>query len=80
MPWPRVDVLAKRFGREIAKLELPLGIFTYSDVMAVRICRFCDAIGLRVPEEVAVLGNGNDPYKCDFAATPLSSVDPSFFV
>ena len=78
-PWARFEVLARRFGREIAKFELPLGIFTYNDVMAVRICRFCDAIGLRVPEEVAVLGNGNDPYKCEYAPTPLSSVDPNHF-
>ncbi len=78
--WARFEVLARRFGREIAKLELPLGIFTYNDVMAVRICRFCDALGLRVPEEVAVLGNGNAPYKCEYAPTPLSSVDPNFFL
>ena len=79
IPWERPKALAARFRKEISKLQLPLGIFTYHDAMAVRICQFCQAIGLRVPEQVAVLGRGNDPYQCDFAATPLSSVDPNYF-
>jgi LacI family transcriptional regulator len=78
--WTRTDALAARFRGEISRLQLPLGIFTYHDAMAVRICGFCDAVGLRVPEQVAVLGRGNDLYQCDFAATPLSSVDPNYFV
>jgi LacI family transcriptional regulator len=80
VPWERAKTLAERFRKEISGLQLPLGIFTYHDAMAVRICGFCDAVGLRVPEQVAVLGRGNDPYQCDFAATPLSSVDPNYFV
>ena len=79
IPWARLDILAKRLARQIARLELPLGIFTYHDVMAIRICQLCDVAGLKVPEEVAVLGNGNDPYKCEFAPMPLSSVDVDLF-
>ena len=79
IPWKREGALAKRFREAISKLHLPLGIFTFHDVMAVRICGYCQAIGLRVPEQVAVLGCNNDPYRCDFAATPLSSVDPDYF-
>ncbi len=79
VPWARLDILAKRLARQIAKLKLPLGIFTYHDTMAIRICQLCDVAGLRVPEEVAVLGNYNDPYKCEFAPMPLSSVDVDLF-
>ena len=78
--WHNIEALAKRFAREISRLELPLGIFTYNDTMAIRICEFCDAIGLRVPEQVAVLGRGNETFRCDFAPTPLSSVDLNGFV
>ena len=77
--WTRLGTLAKRFAKAISRLELPVGIFTYHDRMALRICQFCEAIGLQVPEQVAVLGYGNDPFKCDFARIPLSSVDPNFF-
>jgi len=78
LSWDRFDALARRFKREISRLELPLGIFTYHDIMATRICHYCRAIGLSVPEQVAVLGLGNETHRCDFAATPLSSVDPNY--
>lgn len=77
--WDRTRVLAKRFAKAISRLPLPLGVFTYNDVMAIRICHFCEALGLRVPEQVAVLGYGNDLQQCDFAPIPLSSVDPNHF-
>ena len=79
LPWTRFGTLAKRFAKEISRLQLPLGIFAYHDLMALRICQYCDAIGLRVPDQVAVLGIGNDPSKCDYAPTPLSSVDPDSY-
>lgn len=78
IPWDRTQALAAVFRKEISGLPLPLGIFTFHDGMAVRICEYCQAVGLSVPEQVAVLGWGNDGYQCDFAATPLSSVDPNF--
>ena len=43
--------------------------------MASRICHFAAAAGLRVPEQVAVLGMGNNPLICGCATVPLSSVD-----
>ena len=79
LKWSQFDALVARFRDEISRLELPLGIFTYHDVMAVRICDFCEAIGLRVPEQVAVLGSGNNQLKCDCSSVPLSSVDPDAF-
>ncbi len=75
VPWSHVERMAKRFGREIAKLEKPLGVFTYNDIMAARICLYCEILGLRVPEQVAVLGRNNNVHQCNFAPTPLSSVD-----
>ncbi len=79
LKWSQFDALVARFRDEISRIELPLGIFTYHDVMGVRICHFCEAIGLRVPEQVAVLGAGNNQLKCDCSSVPLSSVDPDSF-
>jgi len=78
--WNNIEALAKRLARAISRLELPLGVFTYNDTMAIRICQFCEAIGLRVPEQVAVLGRGNETFRGEFAPTPLSSVDLNRFV
>ena len=77
IPWTQFNKLAERFRKEVSKLKLPLGIFTYNDQMAGRICHFCEAIGLSVPEQVAVLGMGNDPTRCECSSVPLSSVDPN---
>ena len=78
-PWHQSDTLTKRFRKAISGLELPLGIFTYHDVMGVRICHYCQALGLSVPEQVAVLGSGNRVLNCDCASVPLSSLDPDVF-
>ena len=61
--WNNIEALAKRFAKEVSRLELPLGVFTYNDTMALRICQFCETIGLRVPEQVAVLGRGNETFR-----------------
>jgi LacI family transcriptional regulator len=39
----------------------------------------CRRVGRRVPEEVAVIGVGNDDLLCEAAVPPLSSIDPGFF-
>jgi LacI family transcriptional regulator len=62
----------------IRNLPRPLGIFAPADDIAVDILLACDHAGLRVPEEVAVLGCGNERMICPYAPMPLSSVDTDF--
>ena len=59
-------------------LPKPLGIAVHADFVALRVMRACDDAGLSVPEEVAILGCHNDPFICDFAPVPLSSIDDDF--
>ena len=75
VPWTRIGVFAGRLKKELASIKPPVGIFTHHDIMASRICHFAAAAGLRVPEQVAVLGMGNNPLICGCAPVPLSSVD-----
>lgn len=77
--WTRVSVFAERLKKQLANIELPVGIFAYHDLMASRLCYFCDAAGLRIPEQVAVLGQNNQRIHCDCAMVPLSSVDPNHY-
>jgi LacI family transcriptional regulator len=67
--------LMRRLGRELQNLPKPLGIFCPSDDSATRVLHACEDVGLRVPEEVAVLGCHNDELLCNSALVPLSSVD-----
>ena len=48
---------------------------THADNVAVRVMGACDDGNLKVPEEIAILGCHNDPFICDFAPVPLSSMD-----
>jgi LacI family transcriptional regulator len=61
---------------ELRRLPKPLGVFAPTDDLAVLVLRVCLEAGLRVPEEVAVLGCDNGPLICDYAPVRISSVDP----
>lgn len=52
----------------------PLGLLTFSDTIACRICTFVLDAGLRVPEDVAILSIGDNSFMCETAPVPISSV------
>jgi LacI family transcriptional regulator len=73
------DHRGERGGYEAAKRLLagktrPDGIFCFNDPSALGAMRAILEAGLRVPEEIAVVGCGNLSYS-DFLRVPLSSVD-----
>ena len=61
--------------RQLQRLPKPLGIVSQSDHRAYFLLCVCEKAGIRVPEEVAVVGVDNDRYTCEFAPVPLSSID-----
>lgn len=69
---------AEQFGKWLAALPKPVGIFTFNDILAAQICDFCRRDGLAVPDRVAVLGYGNDAIFCEMSPVRLSSVDPAY--
>ncbi len=52
----------------------PLGIFTATDYLGRRVLEVCKEMHLMVPDEVGVLGVGNDRPICELAYPLLSSV------
>jgi LacI family transcriptional regulator len=60
--------------RWLQKLSKPVGIFTPNDLWGVQVLMACRRAGLRVPEEVAVLGVDNDTLYCEMTRPGLSSV------
>ena len=59
----------------IAAMPKPAAVFAYTDDEAWPAAQACRRIGIRVPEEVALLGVTNDQMVCSLATPPLSSVD-----
>jgi LacI family transcriptional regulator len=59
----------------LKSLPRPIGIFTPGDLHAVRLLNVCRELDIAVPEEVAILGRGNDPVICETTKPTLSSLD-----
>lgn len=55
-------------------LPKPCGIFTCTDGWARPVVRCARVAGLRVPEDIALVGADNDSLECELMAPPLSSV------
>jgi len=58
----------------ITKLPKPIGIVACNDLRAFQVMDACEAAGVLVPEEVAVLGVNNDAIRCELSFPALSSV------
>ena len=58
----------------LENLPKPIGIFTSIDLHAMLLLGICHRSGVLVPEEVALLGAGNDALVCSLLAPKLSSV------
>lgn len=62
-------------AKKIARLPVPLGVFCQSDHRAASLFNACETAGRSVPEEIAILGAGNNEALCNLSRVPLSSVD-----
>ncbi len=64
------------FAETVAPLPRPLAIFACNDAAARDVCMCCDILGLRMPDDIAILGTDNDAAYCETAAISLSSIAP----
>ena len=53
----------------------PITVFAASDRIALRVIRACHELNRKIPDEVAILGVGNDRIICQLAQPELSSID-----
>lgn len=71
LPW---HVQYDRMKAWIGSLPRPVAVLACSDFQGHRILDACDMLGIRIPDEVAVLGVGNNLTVCPFTHPPLSSI------
>ncbi len=69
--WPQ---RVARVARWLRSLPRPAGIFAVHDYRAQFLMEVCHEAGLRVPEDIAVLGMDNDEVVCEHCVPALSSV------
>lgn len=72
-----VDEEVEAIARWLRRLRRPVGILACLDVRGQQVLAACQLVGLKVPDEVAVIGVHNDTTLCELCDPPLSSVMPN---
>jgi LacI family transcriptional regulator len=65
----------RRMAQWVRSLPKPAAVLTCNDSRGLQILRACVRAGIKVPDQVAVIGAGNDDCLCSLSHPPLSSVD-----
>jgi LacI family transcriptional regulator len=58
----------------LSRLPKPAGLMVCTDDCAMEFFSAAGDVNLRIPQDLAVVGSGNDVMVCDFSNPPLSSV------
>ena len=75
LPWWEKPDDSDHLREWLTRLNRPLGIFACNDTAGVKITELCRRIGVRVPEEVAVLGVDNEDILCELSLPSLTSIE-----
>lgn len=75
---PSPDKLLAKVRKMVHQAGFPLAVFAPDDNMADLFLQAVLELGLRVPEDVAVLASNNDRGLCEWCRVPLSSVNVNF--
>jgi LacI family transcriptional regulator len=67
----------RKLAAWLKKLPKPCGVMACYDIRGQQVLDACRALGLRVPDDVAVVGQHNDELLCELCDPPLSSVVPN---
>lgn len=64
----------KQMKRWLIAQPRPLGVFAVLDLYALLLIAAATEAGLRIPEDIAIMGCGNDDFWCEFESVPLTSI------
>lgn len=68
-----------RLAGWLQALPKPCGLFVYNDFLCQCILPVCRRVGIRMPEQIGVLGVDNETEICEHASPTLSSIELDFF-
>lgn len=66
----------RKIARWLQQQPRPLAVLACNDVRAQQVLNACREHGLRVPDQIAVMGVDNDDVLCALCEPPLSSIEP----
>ena len=67
---------ARQLEKWLISLPKPVAVFCPSDLRAWQVNGICHAAGLKVPQDIAILGLDNDIIICGTSKPMISSIDP----
>ena len=70
---------SKRLGRWLAALPKPCGLLAANDFTALQVLSVAAHEGIKVPDELSVLGIDDDEDVCETTTPPLSSIRCDFY-
>ena len=73
-----IRALQRELGKWLSDLPKPVGIFAANDYMSAQVATAANRVGLKVPEDIALVGVDNDELLCENTKPTLSSVMPDF--
>ena len=59
----------------LERLEKPVAILAFHDVQARIVAEACKSVGLRIPQEIAIMGGEQDEISAALSSPPLTSID-----
>jgi LacI family transcriptional regulator len=73
-PARKVKVIEKTVIPQLLALPRPCGLLAKDDVAGLAVLRLCRKLGIRCPEDLAVLAVNDDPAHCQLSWPALSSI------
>jgi LacI family transcriptional regulator len=70
--WRRSQAALQKW---LSRLERPIGMMACNDARARHVLQACRVVGLRVPDDIAIVGVDNDDIMCELTQPPLTSIE-----
>lgn len=70
--WPKIEAAMLS---DLQDLSLPAAVFAKDDISAAGVVRAAQKLGIKVPQDLCVLGVGDDPFLCSVTSPSLSSLN-----
>ena len=69
--------LPGKLAKWLAKLPRPCAVFSVTDELSTRLLEAAKTLGVRVPDDLSILGVDNDELICELSSPTLSSINHS---
>lgn len=70
--------LQRPLRRWVASWRSPIGVMASVDILARHLCNACHHAGVRIPDDVAIVGSGNTALLCELLEPTISSLEHGY--